>query len=464
MLLESSLRARTAFFKHAVYPLTDGVFRRDSFGAFREISRLETLSRDRLAAYQVEQLRELLTYSRSSVPYYRSLLEGVDLRPSAFTSLKDLSQVPVLTKTLIRENGQRLLSEQPNGPIKAFPTSGSTGTPLVVHEDQGTNGWRRALKWKYLHWWDVQIGDRGAVVWLQPLSGRKAQLIKRAGFSLNNCNTFLNVADLSEAQMSRFWHEMISRRVSYLYGYTSALTTLARFAVGQNLHRTAPLSLKVVVPTTETLFAEQRALMRAAFGVQVANEYGCAELGDIAFECPEGCLHIAAHTYIVEVGPPFLPTSTGVCGQIIVTHLRNRAMPLIRYALGDIVHLVDKQCPCGRDLPVIQSVEGRISDIITTPNGRVLHTEVFDYVMREFASFRNPAVILFRAIQHAVNDIEVLIVPGSAYGPETSEGIRNAFARTFGEGMQIRVTTVDSIPPDPSGKLRFFLSKIPVTS
>src|SRR4051794_3284544 len=102
--------ARGALFKHAVYPLVDGVFRRNTFRAYRDITRLETLDREQLARYQVEQVRGLLARSRAAVPYYADLLRDIDLHESAFTSIRDLEQIPLLTKALVRARGTDLLS------------------------------------------------------------------------------------------------------------------------------------------------------------------------------------------------------------------------------------------------------------------------------------------------------------------------------------------------------------------
>jgi phenylacetate-CoA ligase len=449
---------RTAWYQSVVYRATDLAFRRDTFGALEEIRRLRALPQEELRAYQLERLRALVRHARTNVPYYRGAY-GEDAATELGT-LADSARLPILTKAHVREHRAQLMSEDYHGKWKVFPTSGSTGTPLVVLEDQATNAWRRAVKWDYLSWWDVEVGERGAVIWLQPLSGMKGKLLKRAGFALNNCNTFLNVANLSDREMGRFFDQLVSRRITYLYGYTSAVTTFANFVIRNGLNQPRALSLKVVVPTTETLFPEQRRRMMEAFGCKVADEYGCAEVGDIGFECPAGSMHIGAETYLVEVVPPFLPKDVGRCGQLVVTHLRKTSFPMIRYALGDVAHLVDEPCACGRSLPVIRSVVGRVSDIITTPDGRVVHSEVFDYIMREFASPANPAVTGFRATQKDRNTFDVIIVAGPAYTPAAATGIEREVRAVFGQGANVTVRTVDRIPPDPSGKIRFFLSEV----
>jgi phenylacetate-CoA ligase len=452
---------RPRFYRSVVFPATDLAFRRNTFAALAEVRQLRGLSHDALRAYQLERLRAIVAHAARHVPYYRNRFAEAGVGPDDIRSLEDVARLPLLTKADVRAQSDAMRSEDYRGRWKEFPTSGSTGTPLVVLEDQPTNAWRRAVKWNYLEWWGVQIGDRGAVIWLQPIAGLQGQFVKRLGFALNNCNTFLNVADLSDVAMRRFFDQLARRRITYLYGYTSAVTTFARFVLREGLHEPRLLRLKVVVPTTETLFPEQRRLMEAAFGCKVANEYGCAELGDIGFECPEGRMHIGAETFLVEAVPPLFAPPEGVAGQLAVTHLRKTSLPMLRYVLGDVAHLVNDTCPCGRELPIIRSVEGRVSDIITTADGRVVHSEVFDYIMREFASAGNPAVTAFRAVQKERTRFEVLVVPGSAYGPAVPQGIAKQITAVFGAESRVTVREVERIPPDPSGKIRFFLSEVP---
>ncbi|HEY2434188.1 MAG TPA: hypothetical protein VGI12_16045 [Vicinamibacterales bacterium] len=451
--------SRAAVFEHLVYPLVDRIQGRDTFAALEQVRALEQLSAQGLAQFQTEKLNALLSYCADNVPYYQRLFVDTGYDRATRLTTPDLSQLPPLTKDQVRSHRTDLISREFTGRLKQFPTSGSTGTPLIVYEEQSENGWRRAVKWRYMEWWGISPGSRGAVVWLAPLASRRGVATKRLGFALNNCNTFLNVADLSPAAMRRFWQQLVTRRIEYLYGYTSALVTFARFALQERLP-VADLNLKVVVCTTEMLFPSQRQTLAEGLGAPVADEYGCAELGDLAFECREQKLHIGAHTYLVEVGPPFHSVDRGRCGQAYVTHLHRRSMPFLRYALGDVIHVTDEPCACGRPLPVILSVKGRVSDIITTPSGRVLHSEVFDYIMRDFATITRPAVTKFRAIQQTANAFDLLIVPGSAFEPDVAPKIRGVFQQAFGDECSVDVKVVDDIPPDPSGKFRFFVSNV----
>jgi phenylacetate-CoA ligase len=453
--------ARTWWYREVVYRATDLLFRRDTFAAFDEIGRLRALPCEQLARYRVDQLRGLLAHAQRSVPFYRDRYGEAGFRPEALVSLEDLAAVPVLTKADIREHGSRMIAEGWPSPLTSFCTSGSTGRPVVVKEDQTENAWRRAVKWRYLDWWDVGIGERGALVWLLPIQGVGRRVKKRLAFKLNNCDTLLNVCGLSAQKMRAFWTALERQRVGYLYGYTSAITEFARFALVNGLPDAMPLRLKVVIPTTEMLFPEQRELMERAFGCRVANEYGSSELGDIAFECPAGSMHVASESFVVEVVPPFFPTDTGVAGQAVVTHLRKRAMPLIRYALGDVIHLVDAPCPCGRRTPIVRSVEGRLSDVIVTPSGMRIHSHVFGYILDQFGALENPAVTAFRAIQREPARFEVLVVPGPAYDERKPEAIAAQVKLAFGAECAVEVRAVERIPPDPSGKFRFFLSEVP---
>jgi len=452
---------RTSLYQRALFPLTDYVFNRNTFSAYKSVNQLQTLSRDELRAYQFKKLKELIDYSFEFVPYYKEIFTKLGISPHDVRSIEDLSRLPVLTKADVRENYSNLVSGQYDKKhLLSISTSGSTGTPLIVLSDQEANAWRRAVNWHHHSWWSINIGERGAVIWLQPIEGWRGIFNKRLGFFLNNCNTFLNVSRLTEQEMWKFWRQLHKRKIAYIYGYTSAVTTFARFILRNKLNEKEPLNLKTVIITTETLFPSQRECMEKAFSCKVANEYGCSEMGPIAFECPAGSMHISAETYLVEAIPPYFPKDNGIAGQAVVTFLAQKSMPLIRYVLGDLVHISDRSCACGRSLPIIESVEGRISDIITTPSGRVIHSEVFDYIMRECSNPDNPAVIKFRAIQNSETQFELMVEKGPAFSEKTKDGITQQFWKVFGKECNISVVEVEDIPSDPSGKFRFFISKV----
>ena len=162
---------------------------------------------------------------------------------------------------------------------------------------------------------------------------------------------------------------------------------------------------KVVFSTSEILYPHQRELIELVFDCPVINEYGCAEFGIIAFECAKNNLHITSENVYPEI---INPDSQGV-GQVIVTGLNNFAMPLIRYELGDLAKMGNGVCDCGISLPVMEKITGRIHDIIKTPDGKIVHSEVLDYINRNLCE-KGHGLKEFKMIQKTINNLLVMVV------------------------------------------------------
>ena len=155
------------------------------------------------------------------------------------------------------------------------------------------------------------------------------------------------------------------KRQEYIYGYAGAIALFARLMKEQGLqlkHR-----LKAVVSTSETLQPWQRELMEEVFQAPVVNEYGARDGGIIAYQCPEGGMHLSAENLVAEVidllTGELLPA--GERGLLLVTDLNNFVQPRLRYQLGDEVIMSDQLCSCGRTLPLLAEVCGREDDILS---------------------------------------------------------------------------------------------------
>src|SRR5206468_888973 len=118
-------------------------------------------------------------------------------------------------------------------------------------------------------------------------------------------------------------------------------------------------------------------------------EYGARDAGMVANECPDGGLHIPAEMVHVEVE---CPGADGL-GEILVTDLMAVPMPLIRYRTGDMGELDARPCSCGRSLPLLKRVEGRRTDFLVSPDGRVVHTLFVCYIIREVEQVRDFHVV-----------------------------------------------------------------------
>ena len=239
-------------------------------------------------------------------------------------------------------------------------------------------------------------------------------------------------------------------RPAYLYGYVSVLEDLARYVI----HRAGGLRddfLRLVVTTSEVLSAPQRQIIREAFGVPVQNEYGCGEMGPIAYECPEGSLHLFPTNQYVEIlDNEDRPVAHGQPGHLVITDLTNQVMPLLRYRVGDLGRLGDP-CPCGRPFPVLQEVYGREYDFVEAPDGRRFHGEFFMYAFEDLRK-THPEIGQFQVVQTGEARLSVRVVALGA-AVDTLSAVRNELAKRLA-GFEVSVEPVERLERQPSGIMR----------
>ncbi len=238
-----------------------------------------------------------------------------------------------------------------------------------------------------------------------------------------------------------------------LFGYPSALRRIAKFAHDHAMDLTQ-VGVKVVFVTSEYLYPEQRELIQDCFGCPVANGYGGRDAGFIAHECPSKNMHITAEDIIVEIiDPQGQPVKTGESGEIVVTHLATRGYPFIRYRTGDIGILDDKQCECGRGLPILKEIQGRTTDFVVSQNGNVMHGLALIYVLREITSIQE-----FKIIQESKDSTRIYLIVDNAFSSEDKYKIVQGFKTRLGEQVDIIIECVDTIPAEKSGKFRYVIS------
>jgi phenylacetate-CoA ligase len=261
--------------------------------------------------------------------------------------------------------------------------------------------------------------------------------------------------EMSPENLDRFVREIRAFRPRMLFGYPSSLSLIARHArqTGQSMD---DLGTRVAFVTSERLYDDQRADIEGTFGCRVANGYGGRDSGFIAHQCPEGSLHITAEDILVEIVDPqgrVLPT--GDMGEIIVTHLATGDFPFIRYRTGDLGVLGRAPCACGRGLPVLEELQGRVTDLVVAHNGTIMHGLALIYVIRDLGGIDR-----FKIIQESREHTRVLLQPGPGYDPATASAIVSGFKARLGPEVRVDVEVTDRIPAEQSGKFRYVVSKV----
>ncbi|MBI4698891.1 MAG: phenylacetate--CoA ligase family protein [Nitrospirae bacterium] len=387
--------------KNILLPLHEFLKGHDSLTCLHEMERSQWCSEEQLSRIRSEKMQGLLRHAVMNVPYYRRLFDVSRTDLNSIRSMEDLKKLPFLTKDLIRENPEALKSEKCRKFIRSN-TGGSTGAPMVFYLGQKRISADIAAKLRATRWWGVDIGDREIVIWGSPVELTKQDLIRQVRDRLFNTR-LLSAFEMSEATMLKYLHVIKKYRPRHVFGYPSSIYLLC-----------------------------------------IANGYGGRDLGFIAHECPLGGMHITAESVIVEIvdldGNVLAP---GKRGEIVITHLDSHDFPFIRYRSGDIGILSEETCSCGRGLPLLKEIEGRTTDFIITPDGKIMHGLSLIYVMRDIAGISE-----FKIIQESTDNFIINIVKGASFNPESEALIKQGFKKRIGADVKIDFDYVSKLYPE----------------
>lgn len=192
--------------------------------------------------------------------------------------------------------------------------------------------------------------------------------------------------------------------------------------------------------------------------------YGLAERVAAVGQCSQGSYHISSEYGILEIVADGRPAREGERGEIVATGFANCAMPMIRYATEDIAVPSKDKCECGRGLPLIRSIEGRVQDLIVTPGRRYLYSifiphlfyvDPDDYTHSEIRGIRQ-----YQVVQETESQIQIRISKEPGYTAEDFDYIRRNFRR-FAPDLEVRFEFVDDVIVGETGKRRLVISKLP---
>ena len=409
-------------------------------------------SAEQLRAYQMEKLARLLDHCRKNVPYYTQFMKN---------RTPDLREMPFLTKEIINNNRDALrATNYPDDRLYISGTGGSTGEPMNFYRNKDLGATVDALVYRARKWWGFNPGMRYALIWGNSFEATKhANLARRLSNHVKN-SIFLNAHQLDDNVVAELLKEIQRFRPKVIWGYAGALGRLSQYALDHGIS----FELRCAISTAETLYPNVRQLIAQAFHCDVFDYYGSGEVGSIAFECnTHECYHVSdEHVLLEVVDDQGRPAKPGEIGSVVVTDLDNFGMPFVRYLNRDLAVLgPEKSCSCGRGLSRLARVEGRVSDFIFTPEGKIIHPTYLMYLFYRDPDHANrlEGIRSYKIIQNTISELLVLLQLEPGYGDETKHYVYKNFATRF-PSMRIEVQAVEEIPVSKSGKRRYVESNI----
>jgi phenylacetate-CoA ligase len=423
------------------------------------LNRAQWLSRDALLSLQRDKLQQVIDYAYQYVPYYQRMFDAAGFHPVELRKdINSLCKLPILTKAIIRENLNDLLTTEPQRrqQLRTLATSGSTGEPLTFMRDHNFRDYVTAGIQRHIGWAGCDIGDAQAHIWGVPPGSTFTQTLRArlARWVWNSYST--NGVLLTEEMMQDLIEHIRRRRPRILFGYASSVHKFAQFAREKGYD---DLTFRGVFTTAERLLPSVREDIEQVFGCKVFNRYATLELGDIACDCEEHTgLHVSLENNYVEILRDGQPADPGEVGDIIVTNLNNLGMPFIRYNIGDL-GTWDRggACPCGRAAPMLESLEGRTVDMFQTRDGRQVWG---GFAGATYRCMTHTSIKQFQVVQQSLDSVLVRLVEDGEIPQSTLQEIARTLQNLLGDTVEVKFEFMDEIPTLSSGKHRYAVSEL----
>lgn len=443
-----------AFIRHVVYPLNlarigskEGVY-------LKELEESQWHSPEEIRELQWQKLKKLLEHAYENVPYYRKRFREKKITPDDIKDRDDFLKIPVLTRNELNENLERLKAKNiSERQLTLSYSGGSSGEPVSFYKDGRVGEYAHAAVIRHDRWSGWDVGEKIGMLWGAPRDIPE-QTVKSRLFNFFLFRRLkLNAFDLNESLMRDYADKLARYKPKILVAYANAMFLFARFVKENDVQGIQPYG---IITSAETLFPHQRKLIEDVFDCKVYDRYGSREVGTMASQCPLGGMHVCAEGIYLEIVKNGKPTPPGKEGEILVTDLTNYGMPFIRYAIGDMAVPSDKKCSCGRGLPLIEKVCGRVSDVIVAGNGGLIPGNFFvDLIGRS-----RMGVEKYQIIQKTKSNLTMRLVKSSRFKSKDLDYIISKIKEKMGD-VDIEVEFVEDIKPTKSSKHRFVISAAP---
>jgi phenylacetate-CoA ligase len=415
----------------------------------------ERLSPAQVRAFQNRKLRAMVQHAWANSPFYRAKFQAAGLTPHDIQCVEDLAKLPPTTKAEIQAAGVDQVLARGYSAANTIDeaTSGSSGKVLHIHHTH--EAFNRYFAFAFRHLWGIGYRPWQRVAYtsfdaLLPLPWEKIGLGQRQQIDLTRKDPRAYVEDLLRIQPQ------------LITAYPSILQLVMNAATPAELARIRP---HVIHLHSELLTESLRNQIRKAFGCDCFDDYSTFEFHHVAYECRLHRYHLAADNVIVEfmrdggVRPedarPLGAAQPGEEGEILLTGLTNHAMPLFRYAIGDVGIPSDEICPCGRGFPTMKLIQGRVDDFVIMPSGRRFSPRMINPVYEHL-----PGVMEHVLVQEALDHIVVHLNLDAAHQATTPALVKEALGNLFGEPVHLEVKLTTEFERGRTGKLRNVVSKV----
>jgi len=413
--------------------LRNRLIKNDGFSKYYQLLiERENLSPEKIKEFQFDQLKNILIYASRNVPYYEELFDSVSFNPLAFSDFEEIKKIPFLTRELVAQNYDKLISREKikNG-YYGGSTGGSTGSPLNFVLDYDSVYKENAFLYYYRRKLGYKFADRLATFRGIDLNHRTWQ------YNPMYNETIYSPMGLSKLTIHDYARRINSIKPTFLNGYLSALWFFTKLIDQNNIK--LDIKIKGIFLMSENIDPEQRAFLEDYYKVKSIAHYGHSERCVLAYETGPGDYFFDPYygygEQIESEGDNYLIVGTGFL---------NKSMPFIRYKTDDYCTPVNNHF----------TIEGKRSTGLGLYgyNGEFIVGSSFLDLFKYFTNYQ--------FIQKEKGKADMLIVSNSEIHEKDIHKIQaNIDAHTKGI-IDINVKLVDSLILSPRGKFQMYISEL----
>lgn len=394
-----------------------------------------------------ERRQKIVMYHTQHNPLYKE--KTMDWKSGRFEDL------PIMRKSDFQKPLETIISDEYSlKDLYVANTSGSSGHPFYYAKNKEAHAIVHAIIERLYSEHGLSVCDKQARFYGIPLKGRSKYIEQVKDLLLNRVR--FPIFDLSDDMMGTFLDRFRKNRFVYVYGYTSAIVLFCKYLKRNSLILKAVCpTLKACIITSEVCTPEDRKVIEKAMGVRVINEYGCSEAGMVAFEDVNGVWRMVdddSYYEVVDNDGNVLPE--GEEGRILITNYSNKALPFIRYEIGDL-GVISHDEKGG----ILMKLTGRVSDVIKLPSGKIAGGLSFYYISRSI--MEKKALIKEFIVRQTKPDTFEFDIVGNV---DSMSDLKQEFSRQMDEylepGLNVVINPVDHIDRPESGKIKHFYSEL----
>ncbi len=383
-----------------------------------------------------KKLIENVRYAYEHVPYYREQFKKAGITPDDIKTKNDFLKIPITTKKNITLSNLRYVSDEfKDEKLYTSRTSGSTGEPFVSYFDR--RGWsilKFASKYRARSACGFSHKDRFVIIEAMPVeeADKFNSTFKLSGLFIKK--KFLSVYDSLENHVA-FYQEF---KPTTLYGFASYLVNLISYLEKNSIKLDF---IERIFTSSEVLSKSTRDLIENYFGCKVYDVYGSTEVKEVSWECEkqEG-YHINEDLIYVEcINDDGKPAKNGEVGKIVMTSLQNKAMPLLRYSIGDMGYISNKYCSCGRTFRLMKPTYGRIIDYFVLKNGKRLSPYELTMSVEGISG-----IVQYQILQKTKSRVEINIRKNEKFMRGSDKKVVSNLKKILGDDVEVVLNFVES--------------------